>query len=529
MALIPIMGQPVNLFQSPEQEFCNPVSDYCVIHGMQEDEDFIKFMMKQTPCGDSVVGNGDFTDGSVWTMDANVIIADGKATHTPGTAGAIYQDVLSTFVITNYFKVKFTVTGLSAGNIEVQIGSTGATYTITSNGFYEYWTHSLFENDYLIFYFSADCYASISDVSFYKMLDETEIVGTLIDSSGYQVAALSVSLHDEFILFYYPTFGMTEGCYTVTVVDQCQFALNTFTEAFTDNLFNNPPDWSVVGGGLTANISGGTFNVITGAGPSQTGIASQPINVPYGLPYLYYCEFKTGTIQSTGNISAGIYFDSSEFFSALPIAPNTTYYKFGVYSANYFDVSMLEQEIYLQLHATPSAGEVNELLSVSFKTIAASLAVGVFTSNCLKVMSDVSGTKLVEGFADLINTYPLPSRSLGFGFNTQFWLRARLPIQFSNPHSPTKTENYLYSNGNKKKIYAQVGKAWDLTFLEVDENMHDTIANIINCDHFKIEGVEYISEEKEYSPNWNFKSQLSIADSKIEVQKIDGTRFNTND
>jgi len=58
--------------------------------------------------------------------------------------------------------------------------------------------------------------------------------------------------------------------------------------------------------------------------------------------------------------------------------------------------------------------------------------------------------------------------------------------------------------------------------------MHDTIANIINCDEFTIEGNEYITDEKEYSPNWNNKSALDTAEAKIEVQKIENTRFNTN-
>jgi hypothetical protein len=104
----------------------------------------------------------------------------------------------------------------------------------------------------------------------------------------------------------------------------------------------------------------------------------------------------------------------------------------------------------------------------------------------------------------------------------------RLNLQFSNPHSPIKTENYLYSNGRKKKAYAQVGKAWDLTFHAVDENMHDTIANIINCDQFTINGNEYITDEKEYTANYGPKGVDPVGESTIEVQKIENTRFNTN-
>jgi hypothetical protein len=59
--------------------------------------------------------------------------------------------------------------------------------------------------------------------------------------------------------------------------------------------------------------------------------------------------------------------------------------------------------------------------------------------------------------------------------------------------------------------------------------MHDTISNIISCDTFTIEGQEYVTDEKDYSPKWNAKSAIPVADAKIEVQKAIGTRFNNND
>jgi len=139
---------------------------------------------------------------------------------------------------------------------------------------------------------------------------------------------------------------------------------------------------------------------------------------------------------------------------------------------------------------------------------------------------------LVEGFADFTtttSTSALAGRSLGFLFVVdRFWLRSRIPVQFSNPHSPIKTENALYSNGTKKKLFAQISKIWDVTFSEVDENMHDTITNIINCDTFKIDGFEYITDEKEYSANYGPKGVDTVGESTIEAGRIDGTRFNIN-
>ncbi len=531
MALIPIMGQPVNLVPNNERAFgCEPENGYCSLYGQEADgTEKIMFQMKQEPCIDSLISNGNFLIDADWTHDANVVIADGKATHVVGTSGEIYQSPYAPYSLGDYFSLFVTVTGLGAGQIDVYIGSSALIFSITSNGIYQKYWFPPFDNDDLRFEFSADCDGSISNVSAFKLLSEDEITAYLETTDGTFVDDFGIDMIDEYVCFSLPTLPLEQGCYIVQVIDPCEVNVSAMTEVFTDPSFANAMDWTVAGSGLTAVVSGGRFLCTSGAG-TGVGTATQPFNFPVGVRTLYYVEFTTGQIESVDpNTSGGIYVDSNPFFVFNGIQPNTTYSSYGIYAADFFNGSELDQQFFFIIDDVYTAGYINEILSVSVLTVPLASGTGVFTSNCLKVSANTTGTRIVEGFADEVNPYPAGNKSLGFMFHRDFfWLRARLGVQFSNPHTPTSTDNNLSSNGRTKKAYAQLSKAWDLTFHAVDENMHDTIGNIINCDSFQIEGNEYVTDEKEYTANYGENGINAVAESTIEVQKVDGTRFNTN-
>jgi len=529
MALIPIMGQPVNLVPNNERAFgCEPENGYCVLYG-KDDEERIMVQMRQEPCGDSLVDNGNFVADADWTHDANVVIADGKATHVVGTSGEILQDIYGAYAFGNYFSVKVTVTGLSAGTISVYIAETAATEIISENGIYTFYGAPPFDNTELRFEFSSDCDGAISAVASYKLLGDGEITAYVVDATtGAIVATPTLTLLDDYLVWSIDTDTLSEGCYNIQVIDPCAVDVGLMTEIFTDPSFANAGDWTVAGSGLTAVVSGGRFLCTSGAG-TGVGTATQPFNFPVGVRTLYYVEFTTGQIESVDpNTNGGIYVDSNPFFVFNGIQPNTTYSSYGIYAADFFNGSELDQQFFFIIDDVYTAGYINEILSVSVLTVPLASGTGIYTSNCLTVATDTGNTRIVEGFADEVVENG-NNKSLGFMFNpSYFWLRARLGVQFSSPHTPTSTDNNLSSNGRKKKAYAQLSKAWDLTFHAVDENMHDTIANMINCDSFQIEGNEYVTDEKEYTANYGENGINAVAESTIEVQKVDGTRFNTN-
>ena len=533
MALIPIMGQPVNLVPNNERAFgCEPENGYCSLYGQEADgTEKIMFQMKQEPCIDSLISNGNFLIDADWTHDANVVIADGKATHVVGTSGEIYQSPYAPYSLGDYFSLFVTVTGLGAGQIDVYIGSSALIFSITSNGIYQKYWFPPFDNDDLRFEFSADCDGSISNVSAFKLLSEDEITAYLETTDGTFVDDFGIDMIDEYVCFSLPTLPLEQGCYKVQVIENCGLDLNC-TQIINDPEFNTG-NWTPVPLTGTAAVTGGMF-IGTSAGAAIDVYATNPgsitdITTDKILKYTIITrdvDIADATVELWDELTTVLLYSFS-----IP-SPNTTYVTQFVISPSYaplrayIDGACNGVNVYIK---SPTATGTEKVELMFFGMEFCDMADGIYESNCLKVLADVTDTRIVEGFADEVNPYPAGNKSLGFMFHRDFfWLRARLGVQFSNPHTPTSTDNNLSSNGRTKKAYAQLSKAWDLTFHAVDENMHDTIANMINCDSFQIEGNEYVTDEKEYTANYGENGINAVAESTIEVQKVDGTRFNTN-
>jgi hypothetical protein len=192
--------------------------------------------------------------------------------------------------------------------------------------------------------------------------------------------------------------------------------------------------------------------------------AVQPFAIPTGVKLLVKVVLQTGQIDAPldGSVFVGELgvFSINSFFSSAPILSNQTYTRYFIVESTDLSPSYLEQGFYFSYSLGTSTTGVNEILGLSIETaeITSDGIDGVFESNCIQILADVSGTQYVKGYADEVNNHPTPNKSLGFLFQRDvFFLEARLALQFSNPHSPIKTENYLYSNGRKKKAYTQVG------------------------------------------------------------------------
>ena len=85
------------------------------------------------------VTNGDFSSGAGWTINAGWSVAGGKAIHTPGNTGTLFQTMTlpappPPAVSWNY-NVIFTVTNWTTGTITCKLGNdpTGTTYTWKGN------------------------------------------------------------------------------------------------------------------------------------------------------------------------------------------------------------------------------------------------------------------------------------------------------------------------------------------------------------------------------------------------------------
>ena len=518
MGLERILGQPVLLGgQTEKNNECDTRSGYCVPYNQSEDSIFV--LMKQTPCDDTLVTNGDFATDTDWTITGTDqwTIVDGKICASVGTVETFSQ-VVGSFTVFDKFVINLTVQGMTAGSLEVYLGGS-LVKTITENGIYAIYVGSSWSTDELLFSKSADFDGCVDSISLFKLLSEQDITANIIGTDSGVVTPMNLAFFNEYIHFSIPASSLSEGCYVIMITDPCGTPLS-FTEILTDTGFDSPSDWVTSSDGNgTASITGSTLKqtlgTVAGAGGYTRATASQPFPSLTGR-YLIKIVYETGTIDAS-TAYVNVQTDDNTIRFEQGVDANTTYTQYSVVD---LDPSILETQI--TIRSVGASGDINELKSCSIQYIPFDSGLTTSLSNCLKVLADTTGLKVVEGISD-------EHLSLGFYFETGYFsLKARLQAYFQNPHTAIKSDSYLKSNGVRGKQYAQVSKAWDLVFGEVDENMHDTIANIISCDHFTIDGVEYISDEKDYQPNWGNKSAANVAESVIEVSKAEGTRFNTN-
>lgn len=132
-------------------------------------------------------------------------------------------------------------------------------------------------------------------------------------------------------------------------------------------------------------------------------------------------------------------------------------------------------------------------------------------------------TKVVQAWSEGYN--------LGFYFGDieapTFKLTQRLRVLRYNPKYPIAGEDYLYSNGQNIRPFAQRGKLRECHFDRVDESTHDVIATQIVCDRLYIDNYLCFVPTNNYEPEWGANGRYNLAQSRIEIiQENEPTIFN---
>lgn len=107
-----------------------------------------------------------------------------------------------------------------------------------------------------------------------------------------------------------------------------------------------------------------------------------------------------------------------------------------------------------------------------------------------------------------------------------FTLIQRLRILQFAPRYPAAAEEYLYSNGNYSRSWAQSGKIRQCWFDYVDEKTHDVIRLQILSDVLTIDSEIYFAPVKDYEPEWD-DHKRNLSQSRIDLVK-DEVLFNSS-
>jgi hypothetical protein len=124
--------------------------------------------------------------------------------------------------------------------------------------------------------------------------------------------------------------------------------------------------------------------------------------------------------------------------------------------------------------------------------------------------------------------------AFGFFFNdpdtsVEFILLQRLRILQFNPMYPTKTEQYLYSNGTMFRSFAQSGKVRTAWFDYVDEPTHDVIRLQLLSDTLIVGPQPFFCVAEDYEPEWGENGKYNLAQSKVALMAVnEPTLYNKN-
>lgn len=101
-----------------------------------------------------------------------------------------------------------------------------------------------------------------------------------------------------------------------------------------------------------------------------------------------------------------------------------------------------------------------------------------------------------------------------------FTLRQRLRLLQFNPSYPAKVEEYLYSNGNHVRTYAETAKFRTAWFDYVDEPTHDVIRLQLLSDTLTINGDEFFCPAEDYEPEWAANGKYNLAQSRVVLKAV---------
>jgi hypothetical protein len=526
-------------------------------------------------------------DGDQWAFSVSDDGLSGQACKVPGVAGALIADIFTGLAAQSYMKVTYRIFGMSKGECDVYVGGT-LSRVVTENGVYEDYILSTMSDTLLSFSADADFDGCVTNVTAYRLFNSAELSSgaMILDSDGNIVAGTSgVQVIKDKVNYVWEFTALSnipdDACYYLQITDPCgdTFAALTFAYLKEFNTFVTNGDWTITG--TNADVD---FNFYAGGGfggedvtTSHIQMASYPSPTAFNAfaykaytftPGMYVIKAEV-TLNQSGSWGNGITTGpmlylilptgaTAESFPILPIGAThlsgqtrtafTTYFTVTInnpvssllYGVNFYN------KFGISIAATNSAIEDSDYtfeLQLSIGEVTGEYVAGDYfqLTNCFKVEAETDDTKLLIGYPDDSGDFPSNTEttySQGFVFNNYYfpYLEERVKCSFLNPHTEIKTDNYLYSSGIEKKTFSQNTKLWDLHIDPVDNIAHDCIQAIISMEHLYIgdsitditlnnDRLEYVTEEKQYQPDWPDAGASNVAPSQIEIKHKLSTRF----
>lgn len=537
MAIEVIPNQPISF--SPElSENCLEFDVNSCYVAIEADSAYVQ--MKQTPCGYNLVEDGNFHyPYTPWVLDSGLVYSpestganfdDGKVCHIPGTVDDLTQTISNTFLIGEYYSVNVTITGLTAGSVDIIFAGVSVE-TITENGEYTFYINFILppSGSDLVFTCSSEFDGCISYVSMYKLLSEDEINLYLFKDGVIDPVqpTFDVFLTKNFITVQWYWTNYTEGCYTIKVVDPC---LNTYgSNIVPDPNFNSPASWThtnlpgdditftnlvMTGGAMVMTVDNPTRIVSEYLGRTVNGLS----NGLYKLT-MDFGNINPNLIHGGGNVVSFKLGSTSQPISMGAVPANTSYSVMLNVTGLTGTADPVGIAFYRVNEGFCSGGESIEVVSVSFQPASPYY----LESNCINMLPyTTTDYKLIDA------TCHQDIESLGFYWDGIFKLRQRMLFTRYAPTFPTDGKSYVFSSGRRQITGAQREKYYDVLIEDVSDVQHSALSTQIICDTLLVDAVEYFVDPSDYKPEWDKKKAYPLAEVRLQMMKQGTVIFNRN-
>jgi hypothetical protein len=474
----------------------------------------------------------------------------GSATHIPGNGDVLYQQSTDCAgqVVGGYYKIKFKVTGLTAGSIYVLdyaymapsltwFAPTSYLLEITADGVYEVYTGV---NTFLqtVFSFTPDSNGSISDLELIAYSNfHTLILKNISTGTNYYISS-SLEYYQDWITLRYPLTGKPAGEYQLCITDACGY--NYGQSLTTDPSFLTPlgTAWAYIpeyGDVATYGITGGKFQLI----------AATPTGVPYVAwrlkdQLLAYQTYPAGLRTGTFNwsITLGKADVPLKVQLWLPSASTTPFLLTAAQAQTTYTGTVTIQfpngptsndyMVRFNTFGNGTVGNGSTFEILDFNLDLVSYYPGQATeycSECIYIDTDADCRKWVAGTNG--------EDAYGFHFDPSqtppFQIGARVKSMLINPKYPGDLKRYEDSEGNITVTKGKSGKVYTLFIDYTDEHTHDWLRLAVLSDTVIIDSKNYVGTEGDYEPEWpDNLGNYNMAQARVEVQHKIDPLFNNN-
>ena len=495
-----------------EEQYNPGHKEFCQLIQQPTDKSYAQIALTSRAGAVNLITDGGFTQvcGVNWTCGGAWNIAAGVASIIAGDG--ILSQVIGAKKTTLY-KVTFTISGWSAGDIKIRICG-GSYVTATGNGSYTKYVFSGVTGASIEINAPAMVTASIDSVT----ADEHSTVGievrhkttdvvVLRDITGSNVVYYEDLSVADVQLTWANIVAQLSGAYKLCIFDKEDYLVEILKNGVFDNSnfwdIATDPAWTVGGGALQIDSAGG-------GGPGN-GLGARGdffANLSPGKKYILTCTCA----NLIGNVTVKIERTDLTLKSVGPIGGL-------VNGANEIEIDWVTEVLggkRLIFVEDDSAAHAISIDDVSIKVQGAYSNSGV-CSECFCLGQEWGGTMLLK-WTNEDNAYGY----IYVGTTMAHWVRVKARLK--HPRWKKDIEMHATAVGKMIKLYSETYAIHVLAVEEMPDYLHEALALGLEHDDFRVDDDLYLSEEREYSPAW--RKSTTVAS--VEVEGIKETQDNIN-